>query len=60
MSGVEWSGVDLPIPSYFLQVLGLFRQWDEDGRGTIERAEFRCGLRALGFDMFAPKEVSKK
>jgi len=39
------------------RVLGLFRQWDEDGLGTIERKEFWRGLNALGFDMFPPKEV---
>ena len=32
------------------RVIDLFRQWDEDGSGVIERKEFRRAIRALGFD----------
>ena len=35
------------------RVIDLFRLWDEDGSGTIERKEFRRAIRALGFDFFA-------
>lgn len=31
------------------RVLDLFREWDEDGDGLVDRAEFRKAVRALGF-----------
>ena len=37
------------------RVVDLFRAWDEDESGTIERREFCRGLLALGFD--APREL---
>ena len=32
------------------RVIDLFREWDEDGNGTVDRTEFRQAVRALGFD----------
>ena len=31
------------------QVVDLFRAWDEDGSGTVDRGEFYRAIRALGF-----------
>jgi hypothetical protein len=33
-----------------VRVIDLFRRWDEDGSGSIDRFEFRRAIRALGFD----------
>ena len=35
------------------RVIDLFRQWDEDGSGEIDKAEFRQAIRAMGFDFIA-------
>ena len=48
-----------------VRVIELFRQWDDDGTGKIEKAEFRRGMKELGltvsvkqldelFDMWDP------
>ena len=34
------------------RVMDLFRVWDEDGSGLIDKVEFRRAIRALGFDFF--------
>ena len=34
------------------RVMDLFRQWDDDDSGEIDRKEFRQAVRALGFDFF--------
>ena len=39
------------------RVVDLFRQWDEDDSGTIDKKEFRRAIQALGFDFF--DEVSE-
>jgi Ca2+-binding EF-hand superfamily protein len=39
----------------FTRVIDLFRKWDTDENGTIERAELHACLRAVGFD--APADV---
>ena len=40
------------------RVIDLFRLWDEDGSGLIERKEFRRCIHALGFDfLFNDDEV---
>ena len=35
------------------RVIDLFKQWDEDGSGEIEKKEFRRAIKAMGFDFFA-------
>ena len=37
------------------RVIDLFKEWDEDGNGTIDRREFRHGLAALGIKMRSDK-----
>ena len=32
------------------RVIDLFRKWDEDGDGTVDKKEFRKALRQCGFD----------
>ena len=34
------------------RVVDLFRQWDDDGSGSISKKEFRRAIMALGFDFF--------
>ena len=61
--------VDEQIRDYLSQkgvrVIELFRQWDDDGTGKIEKEEFRRGMKELGltvgkaqldelFDMWDP------
>ena len=36
------------------RVIDIFRDWDEDFSGTIDRKEFRKAIKSLGFD--APRE----
>ena len=36
-----------------VRVIDLFREWDEDGSGTVSKKEFRKAIAALGYD--APK-----
>ena len=38
-----------------VRVIDLFREWDEDGSGTIDRKEFRRAMPLLGLDV--PREV---
>lgn len=33
-----------------VRVIDLFREWDDDGSGTIDQKEFRQALRAMGVD----------
>merc|ERR1719424_932438 len=33
------------------RVVDLFRAWDEDRSGTVDKGEFHKAVRALGFDM---------
>merc|ERR1711965_472344 len=33
-----------------VRVIELFRQWDDDGTGKIEKKEFRRGMKELGLD----------
>ena len=33
------------------RVVDLFRLWDEDRSGTVDKAEFHKAVRALGFDV---------
>ena len=33
------------------RVVDLFRAWDEDGNGTIDKKEFGKAVRSLGFDV---------
>ena len=35
------------------RVIELFKQWDEDGEGGIDKKEFRRAIKSLGFDFFA-------
>ena len=35
------------------RVVDLFRQWDEDRSGEVDRREFRRAIKALGFDFIA-------
>ena len=35
------------------RTIDLFRQWDEDKNGTIDKKEFRKAIKALGFDFIA-------
>jgi hypothetical protein len=39
------------------QVVDLFRAWDEDGSGTVDRGEFYRAIRALGF-VFKQEEAN--
>ena len=40
------------------RVIDLFRQWDEDGSGEIEKKEFRQAIKSMGFDFIAnDKEI---
>ena len=34
------------------RVMDLFRQWDEDNSGSVDKKEFRRAIMALGFDFF--------
>ena len=36
------------------KLVDLFREWDEDGNGAVDRKEFRMAVAALGYD--APKK----
>ena len=36
--------------TYQVRVIDLFREWDEDGDGTISKKEFRKAMPLLGFD----------
>ena len=40
------------------RVIDLFKDWDEDGNGTIDEKEFRHGLAALGIRMRSDKVAS--
>ena len=33
-----------------VKLIDIFREWDEDGNGAIDKREFRRGVAALGFD----------
>ena len=33
------------------RVVDLFRAWDEDKSGTVDKKEFHAAVRALGFDV---------
>ena len=35
------------------RVIDLFRQWDDDGTGKIEKKEFRRGMKELGLSVSA-------
>ena len=37
------------------RVMTLFRQWDSDGSGSVDKKEFRKAMKELGFD--APTEL---
>ena len=37
-----------------VRVIDLFRQWDTDGNGVVDKKEFRRAVAAFGFE--APKE----
>ena len=39
-----------------VRVIDLFREWDEDGDGTVSKKEFRKAMPLLGLD-FAKKEI---
>ena len=47
--------VDEQIRDYLSQravrVIELFRQWDDDGTGKIEKKEFRIGMKELGLNV---------
>ena len=32
-----------------MRVMDLFRDWDDDGNGTIDKKEFRRAIAALGY-----------
>ena len=36
--------------TYQVRVIDLFREWDEDGDGTVSKKEFRKAMPLLGFD----------
>ena len=40
------------------RIVDLFREWDEDGGGTVDKKEFRVAMAALGAN--APKEMCDK
>jgi len=40
---------------HMVRVIDLFRQWDDDHTGTVDKIEFRRGLQELGLK--APKDV---
>lgn len=40
------------------RILDMFRQWDKDGDGTVDRAEFINAMPKFGFDL-PPKEIGK-
>ena len=40
-----------------VRVIELFRQWDDDGTGKIEKKEFRRGMKELGLTVKAKKAV---
>ena len=35
------------------RVIDLFRQWDEDASGAIDKDEFRRAVKLMGFDFLA-------
>ena len=39
-----------------VRVIDLFREWDDDGTGTVDRKEFHRGMKELGLDV-ASREV---
>ena len=41
------------LSEHSVKLIDLFREWDEDGNGAIDKAEFRKAVAALGYD--APK-----
>ena len=46
------------LAEHSVKLIDLFREWDEDGNGAIDKKEFRKAVAALGYD--APKrEVNK-
>ena len=40
-----------------MRVIDLFREWDEDGDGTVSKKEFRKAMPLLGLSDVDPKEV---
>ena len=58
------SGESLPdqlnsiLSEHSVKLIDLFRDWDEDGNGAIDKKEFRKAIAALGYDV--PKSVSHK
>ena len=47
---LQWSLKDALMRSSS-RVVDLFRAWDEDRSGTVDRREFHKAVRALGFDV---------
>ena len=47
---LQWSLKDALMRSSS-RVVDLFRAWDEDGNGTIDKKEFGKAVRSLGFDV---------
>ena len=37
------------LSKHAVRVIDLFREWDDDGSGQIDKKEFRKALQALGF-----------
>eukprot|EP00966_Prymnesium_polylepis_P146983 3394712-Prymnesium_polylepis.1 len=38
------------------RVIDLFRQWDEDESGSVDKKEFRHAVQSMGFDFLATNE----
>ena len=41
-----------------VRVVDLFREWDDDGTGAVDKTEFRRGMKELGLEVAEP-EVDK-
>ena len=52
LTGVLSSCVQLcdALAAKAVRVIDLFREWDDDGTGSVDRKEFRRGLAELGYE----------
>ena len=39
------------LSEHAVKLIDLFREWDDDGNGGLDKKEFRKGVAALGYDV---------